>query len=645
MAPPRKPQAELREPVASPPIETALARPAQSVYQGQEVKFEVQPWPTFQQQSVSWSITPDSRSPIVNSYRNINSVPDSISDDGRAAYFTWDTSEVEPGSYKVSVTVSDTSQSPPQNVQVLNVTPSELTVQLRPMASGDVLPVTMKRAAESPTSDEALWVVIRNSANQLSFQNYVQFVDSIMCPLPGKNIDQMIDQYLTNGDGCLGQKLNERRFLPFPNTDAYRILKIATECFLMLNCGVFLTPAALGNLVNNRNSSLGNGQPFPPLNYDVNDDAGRLNRSPIDLQEQIVDSWRKYLKSGTQFLNLKDDDSRDNVIPYLALVRSRLNDLPITNVCQMGMDCSGILQRKLTNPCLIELIWSYWHEEAMLVQTMNSISRRFQNFRGPVEREPLMRLNLDPLRRLNSLIWGYIQDEQHRLTVVRRAYEYSNEYGLSLEGRAVASMRPSESRSKFLEAFHNLLYLCTVFFREDDDTTVVADGFPLLNALREVHYILAAGAANQFGELPSTARQEMLMQQWLLSRPEMRDFLGAKIMVPYPEEWMDRVDNVKSMQGWSDVSVIHFHDLAVFGEQLVLSVRYGAWSLTGTTANHAANWGRYWRNEVQGYVHAYRAVTGVDLSNEVTDVREAARRSTVPSVLLRRRTAAQAVRR
>ena len=30
-------------------------------------------------------------------------------------------------------------------------------------------------------------------------------------------------------------------------------------------------------------------------------------------------------------------------------------------------------------PCLLELIWSYWHEEAMLVQTTNAIALRFQN--------------------------------------------------------------------------------------------------------------------------------------------------------------------------------------------------------------------------------------------------------------------------
>ena len=79
-----------------------------------------------------------------------------------------------------------------------------------------------------------------------------------------------------------------------------------------------------------------------------------------------------------------------------------------------------------------------------------------------------------------------------------------------------------DTRSKFLEAFHHLLRLCTVFYKQDDDTTVKADAFPVLNALKEVHLILSQGAHNQFGDLPSTARIEMLMQQWLLARPEFR---------------------------------------------------------------------------------------------------------------------------
>jgi len=174
------------------------------------------------------------------------------------------------------------------------------------------------------------------------------------------------------------------------------------------------------------------------------------------------------------------------------------------------------------------------------------------------------------------------------------------------------------------------------FYRQDDDTTVIADGFSVLNALKETHYLLAQGAHNQFGDLPTTARQEMLMQQWLLSRPEMREFLGGRVMVPYPEAWMDRVDAVKTLKGWTDTSVVHFRDLAVFGEQVLLSVRWGAWS-TVNDPNNAANWARYWRAEIQGYIHAYRAATSVDLSAEVTDARDGDRRFLPPSVHLRNR--------
>ena len=159
----------------------------------------------------------------------------------------------------------------------------------------------------------------------------------------------------------------------------------------------------------------------------------------------------------------------------------------------------------------------------MLVQTMNAIGRRFQNIRRAADRDPLATMEIGYLRPLNNLLWGYIQDEQHRLGIMRRAYEYNHHYGLVLQGKAVPELRPADSRSKFLETFHNLLHLCSIFFQQDDDTTVIADGFPVLNALKDLHLVLTEGQHNQFGDLPSTARIEMLMQQWLLARPEFRE--------------------------------------------------------------------------------------------------------------------------
>ena len=293
--------------------------------------------------------------------------------------------------------------------------------------------------------------------------------------------------------------------------------------------------------------------------------------------------------------------------------------------------CDAILLKRWSAPCLLELIWSFWHEEGMLVQTLGALSMRFQNRHGGLDHDPLAHLQMDPLRPLSNLLWGYIQDEIHRLTLARRVYEYDHHYGLTLIGKAVPQIHSVDSRSKFLEGFHNLLHVCAVFYKEDDDTTVIADAFLVLNALKEVHLLLAQGAHNQFGDLPWTARVEMLIQQWLLARPEVREYLGAAPMVPYQEAWMGAVDTMKTVQGWSDVSVSHFRDLGVYGEQLLLSIRYGDWIVVNDP-QQARNWARYWRPEIQAYMHSYRVVTGVDLTVEITDSRQASERFMQPSL-------------
>ena len=169
--------------------------------------------------------------------------------------------------------------------------------------------------------------------------------------------------------------------------------------------------------------------------------------------------------------------------------------------------------------------------------------------------------------------------------------------------------------------------------------TMRADAFPVLNALREVHLLLAEGAHNQWRDLPWTARQEMLMQEWILARSEFREFLPSRVMVPYPEPWMQRVEAMKRIQGWTDTSVRFFRDLGVFGEQIVLSIRWGDWSNV-TDRSQAANWARVWRQEVQWYIHAYQAVTGVDVSADMQDIRyaeQARERALQPAFHLERR--------
>lgn len=299
----------------------------------------------------------------------------------------------------------------------------------------------------------------------------------------------------------------------------------------------------------------------------------------------------------------------NNRLPYVDTVVQRFPD------ALTGDPCSDLNADLLAEPFPVELIWSYWQEEGGLVQTLNYILARFQNRRVMRGRDPLARFDLNPLRPLRQILWSWAEDEMSRITVRRRAAEYQFEYGLPLVGRAVPdSSYLVERRSRFLESFHTLLHEAHVFFTLDDDTTVNADAFPVYNALRDTHLVLAEGASNQFGDLPTQARVEMLTMQWLISQPEVRDFLGGKPMIPYEEPWMDRVDTMKNLAGWTPTSVTHFHELAVRGEQLLLTIRWGNWNSTTVTADSARNWARTWRNQIQRYVHAYRAVTGVDLT-------------------------------
>ncbi len=549
--------------------------------------------------------------------------------DGDQAVAFWTAEDVHPGVFRVTLRVDDDAAEP-----------ADLVVDPRPLGVDDQpVKVSLRRSDIVETEDLPLWEVIRQSTQALSFNRYKAFIDHVLCRgdipenVPGAQQAKWTEARDELNPGGGGGRHPCSIALPYPDIKAYKLLKCATESFMLMNC-----------------SSV----PLADIRFDHLDDTQREERGLPDA-EQLRRLFQRYLvdipagdrrvvglvaalekdsklKShagpikelmATNGFNV--DTSRVATLPYLAAVRENFPEVPLTLAASVRNDadlCYAVLREKFTNPCLLELIWSYWHEEGMLVQTMNAISLRFQNRRGPHDPDPLTMLAINPLRPLSNLLWGYIQDEQHRLTLARRVYEYRNEYGVGLVGQAVPQIHAAETRSRFLETFHNLLHRAAMFYKEDDDTTIVADPFPVLNALRDVHLVLSEGATNQFDDLRWTARQEMLMQQWLLARDEFRDFLPTRPMTAYPEAWMGRVDAMKSLQGWTDVSVRYFRDLATFGEQIVLAVRFGNWSNV-TDREQAGNWARAWRQEVQWYVHAYQAVTGVDLSAEMTDVRQA----------------------
>ena len=163
-----------------------------------------------------------------------------------------------------------------------------------------------------------------------------------------------------------------------------------------------------------------------------------------------------------------------------------------------------------------------------------------------------------------------------------------------------------------------------------------ADGFPLLTALREVHLLLAEGNHNAYYNMTLTTRVEFMTMQYILSRQEMRLFLGGRPMVPYPEQWMDRVDTMKQVQGWDQTSVLHYYDLATSGEKLLLGIRYGDWTKSSFTADHSVNWAKDFRDDAMRYINAYRIVTGVDLSSDTIKI-VPEERALQPSSLIQRR--------
>ncbi len=482
------------------------------------------------------------------------------------------------------------------------------------IANRDEFPVALNATDRTRTPDLPLWLVILKSTQAMSFNRYNDYMDLVFCN------GEVPAIFLNENNKNSIASLRKRRFLPFNDTDGYRTLKVATEAFVMINCGVNLRDQGRGT------DADGISDPLDEASFKAILDQRNVN---VKEGDSFRDIWKSYLLDHEDLGKTGLNSISENLtIPYLYLIRRKLKDAPlklnnIDDILQrLGIsdtndideaNCFGVIAEKLRSPCFLELIWSYWHEESMLVQVLNVIARRFQNIRGG-KKDPLAGLEIDPIRPLNNLLWGYIQDERNRLSVSRRGLEYLHHYGFSLQGKAVADLQAAETRSRFMSAFHQLLRLCAQFYLQEDNNTIRADAFPIRNALREVHIILSEGAHNQFGDMPSTARIEMLMQQWILARPEFRQFIPTRNMVANPEPWMDNVAGVNNLMGWTDMSPVHFNNLAIFGEQLLLSIRYGAWSQTNTIADQAAVWAIFWRQAVQEYIHAYNAVTGVDLS-------------------------------
>ncbi len=289
--------------------------------------------------------------------------------------------------------------------------------------------VDLLRTNIPDTDDLLLWTIIKNSTDAIGYDKYAEFMNWAFCgdasdPAPG-DLTGFAGANQTDARNEIAT-LSARRALPFPDIEPYRVLKAATELFLMAQCGVALNATETAKLA-----------------AEAGTDLDIKQRANFDSSTNIKTLYDSYLVkiNGT---------SNSMTLPYLELIREKLGDVRVRSTKASGVlaeerllaeQCYGIIKDKLTKPCFLELIWSYWHEEGMLVQTMNALAMRFQNRRVPASptRSPTSRST--PCAPLNNLLWGWVQDEQHRLTVHRRAYEYDHEYGMTLFGKAVPRIR------------------------------------------------------------------------------------------------------------------------------------------------------------------------------------------------------------
>src|SRR5215218_4786885 len=202
----------------------------------------------------------------------------------------WRAEDVRPGVYHVTVEAQRESRT-------RRSLPERMIVQPRALGKHDRVGVDIERRQSPDTEDIALWEVIRLSTEAISFSNYTAFMDYLFC---GTELPEVLrgnagarDRIAELGDGAAP--------LPFPDIDAYKVLKAATEAFLLVNCDVALEKPA-----------------FPDVRRLSASERERLGLDPGASLETL---WNGYLESV----------NGDRTIPYLALVRQKLGDIDLSD--------------------------------------------------------------------------------------------------------------------------------------------------------------------------------------------------------------------------------------------------------------------------------------------------------------------------
>ena len=314
--------------------------------------------------------------------------PSVFETDQPRAEVAWDTTSVPLGTHEIHCTIIESDERGPLatlvgsfSVEVLGAQVSaESSRAAPPPARGTPPPpgpadggaavrvtelppvsVALRRASVPATHDVILWILIRASTENISFRKYQEFIGPLLCGDAPTPVPQ-------------GAQVDGRRpaspssiELPFPGVDAYRLLKVATEAFLKTRCGVHANTHDILAQVNEAEERTRAELPRKTLEQMLRD---YLELVPVRAGSPAVAS----------------------ALPYLALIREKLPEIPLVRLAEAfpieGGDptCAdeyvGIIAAKLRKPCFVELLWCFWIEQGLLVQTMNRISQRFMNIRG-----------------------------------------------------------------------------------------------------------------------------------------------------------------------------------------------------------------------------------------------------------------------
>src|SRR3954453_20452698 len=118
--------------------------------------------------------------------------------------------------------------------------------------------------AISRTIDQPLWVAIRASANSLAFKPYKEFIEKIFCSSDPPIEPPKLTRVATAGFGV----------------EAYRLLRAATEAFVLLNVGALVLEGSTDSAQAKRAAKL-----IPDESFHQQEENSRFGGSAPDIGE------------------------------------------------------------------------------------------------------------------------------------------------------------------------------------------------------------------------------------------------------------------------------------------------------------------------------------------------------------------------